>query len=162
MGNSSILLRVYNDFTSERLNTSNPDDKVIMQKIVFLLNELGLVVGDYKFSWDKYGPFSQSLHNDIALISEEDVAYDGEFSSYAQSIIDYAKNIFKKWTETNYSGRNWIETVSSIVFLKRYEYPSLMWEDIITKLVELKSYLNNEEGNLKALECSKAIIDYES
>lgn len=162
MENSSILLRLYNDFTSQRLDNSKQDDKVIMQKIVFLLNELGLVVGDYKFAWDKYGPFSQSLHNDIASISEKDIPYDGVFSPYAQSIIDFTKTIFEKSSETEYNNRNWMETVASIVFLKRYEYPSLKMNEILLKLVELKEYLNNTEDNIKAAECSENILNYVS
>lgn len=161
MENSEILLRLYKEFTGKNLNTNKQDDKVIMQKIVFLLNELRVTVGDYRFSWDKFGPFSQSLHNDIALIKKDDVPYDGEFSESAKKSILFLKEILNERINTSYSLRYWAEAVSSFLFLKRYVYPFHDWNDIKEKIISLKPYLNNEDGNDKAIKCCEQVLNFE-
>lgn len=162
MENRDILLRLYKDLIGTDLNATNREDKIIMQKIVFLLNELGLTVGDYRFAWDKYGPFSQSLQNDISEINISDIPYSGDFLESEQKIILFIKEILAKGEETTYSLRNWIEAVASLLFLKRYVYPSYGWKDINKQLVSLKAYLSNHKDNIKAIESCKLILEYKS
>lgn len=160
MENNGILLRLYNEFTDETLNINNFEDKVIMQKIVFLLGELGITIGNYRFSLDKYGPFSQSLHNDIALISENDTSYLETFSESVAKKVLFLKNIFKEGEQTKYSLREWIEAVASFLFLKKYMYPSSEWKQINSILMELKNYLSDEESNEKAIQCCGKILEF--
>lgn len=160
MENSDILLRIYKDLTGTDLNPAEKENRVIMQKIVFLLSELGLTVGNYKFVWDRYGPFSQSLQNDINEIKQDDTPFSGVFSESVQQSIIFVKRILQKSEETSYGFRNWIEAVASLLFLKKYMYPSFNWDQINTKLVSLKAYLSNEEDNKEAIESCKSILEY--
>lgn len=160
MENSNLLLRIYKDVTGEELIVAERENRIVMQKIVFLFSELGLTIGNYKFAWDKYGPFSQSLHNDISTISETDVPYSGEFSESVQNIILFVRELLNKSVGTTYSLRNWIEAIASLLFLKRYVYPSYDWEEINQQLVVLKEHLSNREDNEKAIESCKLILAY--
>ncbi len=162
MENSDILLRLYKDLTGTDLNATDRENRIIMQKIVFLLNELGLTVGDYRFAWDKYGPFSQSLHNDISTIAESDIPYSGEFSERTQSVILFVKDILARRENTTYNLRNWIEAIASLLFLKRYIHPSYDWKEINNKLISLKEHLSNKKDNEKAIESCELILAYKN
>ena len=62
------------------------EDRLEMQKTVYLLQNMGISVGDYKFMWYKHGPYSQILQNDILnLQSVGDINID--FSADAKGEI---------------------------------------------------------------------------
>ena len=65
MSNKGILLRLFKEFTQRNIDVDNVEDRIIMQKIVFFLDEIGITVGNYSFVLETYGPFSQNLNNDI-------------------------------------------------------------------------------------------------
>ena len=45
-------------------------DQILAQKTVYLLEAMGVYVGDYSFNWCKYGPYSIKLQDDILGISQ--------------------------------------------------------------------------------------------
>lgn len=160
MENSSMLLRMYNEFTGQELDINNIEDKIIIQKIVFLLGEMGLKIGNYKFALHKFGPFSQSLHNDIALIKESDSPFKGTFSEPVMEAIAFLKQLIKKQEETKYSLREWVEAIATFIFLKQYMYPLYNWDNINLIVMDIKEYLRDEQSNKKAIYCCKEFFKY--
>ena len=160
MENSSILLRLFVEFVGKDLDIENLEDKIIMQKIVFLLGELGLKIGNYKFSLNKFGPFSQSLHNDIALISKDDTPFLGTFAKPVVDTISFLKNLLAMQPQTKYSLREWIEAIASFLFLKKYMYPSYNWNCINEKIIDLKKHLLDRPSNEKAILCCEELLNY--
>ena len=100
MSNKGVLLRLFREFTGRDINVPAVEDRIIMQKIVFFLDEIGITVGDYSFVLETYGPFSQNLNNDIHNISDEQAIYNGTFPEYIQNAINYIReNVFAKHTK---------------------------------------------------------------
>ena len=158
MENISVLPRIYRDITGENIDISDFDNRIIMQKFVFLLGELGVSVGNYTFVWDKYGPFSQSLKNDISLIDTNDI-YNEQFMDTAKNAINFIKDIFNK-NDTKYSKREWIENIASCVFMKKYLYPLNSWDDITNKIKRLKPYLSDNKANQQCSCIANTIVNY--
>jgi uncharacterized protein YwgA len=160
MGKSAVLLKLFSDFTGRRLDTKQTDDKIILQKIVFILNELGAIVGDYRFSWEKCGPFSQSLHNDISLITDADSSLSGSFSETVQQTIMFVKEILDKAEQNNYSLRLWAEAITSLLFFKKYMYPSYSWGEASREIISLNNIFDDKILN-RAIECCEQILIFE-
>lgn len=163
MSNKGILLRLFKEFTERDIDVQNVEDRIIMQKIVFFLDEIGITVGNYSFVLETYGPFSQNLNNDIHNISDEQAIYDGTFPEYIQNAIMYIREIvFAKHTQcSQYTLRQWLEAIASLLFLKKYSYPSCSWDSIEEKMVDLKEYLNNKAENSVAIACCESLNQYQ-
>ena len=160
MENCDVLLRVYNDFVNKNLDVNNIEDKIIIQKIVFLLGELGVKIGNYKFVLDKFGPFSQSLHNEITLITENNSPFTGTFSEQVMEVMTYLKQLLDKQEETSYNLREWLEVVATFLFLKQYMYPSFEWDSINTIVMDIKKHLNDKQSNEQAIYYCQELLNY--
>lgn len=159
MDKRRILIRVYEEITGNSLNARNQDERIILQKTVFLLKEMGVTIGDYRFVWDKYGPFSQSLNNDICIIDESMKPYTGNFSDNTNNIISFIRDIIKE-TNEEYGLKNWIEAIASFIYLKKYAYPFYDWDNINAYIKEKKPYLSNDEINQSVINCCERILNY--
>ncbi len=146
----------YNVYGVEFCST-NMDDKVMLQKAVFLMREQGVSCGDYEFVWDQYGPFSAELSDDMKMeIENEDRQATVEFSSEAWTIMNRLKTAFAK--DTAYSSRYWVEAIASVFYLKKYMYPSYDDAKIIQVLESKKKDLRNHEENIKAMNVLNEIL----
>ncbi len=126
-------------------------DRLKMQKTIYILQNMGISVGDYKFMWYKHGPYSQTLQNDILNIKNTD-NINIAFSYDAEKEITLLKNaIFEK--TINYNIDKWIECLGSILYIKENLLPSSSSDKIILKeLKERKPHLNNDDDNKHALQ----------
>ena len=61
-----ILGQLYARLYDEDFSYSDYSKRMKMQKGIYLLQEMGVPVGDYGFVWYRYGPYSQSLAEDMA------------------------------------------------------------------------------------------------
>lgn len=164
----SLIVKAFTEVTGQRFRPDNLDDKIIAQKIVFLLKELGIQIGNYQFDWGTYGPFSQSLHNDINELSNDDVVkcydYALDFNERTQQRLHFLHDMFLGKPHLanckNYSDREWMETIGSCVFVKNYEYPSLSFDDIIENVRARKSYLNDTQANSQAVVWCRKVTEY--
>lgn len=146
----------YNVYGTEFCST-NMDDKVMLQKAVFLMREQGVLCGDYEFVWDQYGPFSAELSDDMKMeIEEDDSQKPVKFSPEALTIMERLKKAFT--CETAYSVRCWAETIASLFYLRQYMYPSYDDDKIIEVLERKKSNLRNHEENVKAMNVLNDIL----
>lgn len=162
MDNKGILLRLFNDCTETKINLKNISDRIILQKIVFFLDELGITVGDYNFALETHGPFSQNLNNDIHDIRGTQKMYDGAFPEYIQNAIIFLKEeIFKKRLDSfQYSVSVWVEAIASLLYSKKYMYPTATLENNLSKLLELKTHLTDETANQAVLDCCSKFLQY--
>ncbi|MEG0836180.1 MAG: hypothetical protein RR413_12135, partial [Christensenellaceae bacterium] len=63
MTDFAIISRVFQDVMGRTANFGSFEDRLEMQKIVYLIYELGVSCGDFSFRWYKHGPYSQQLQN---------------------------------------------------------------------------------------------------
>ena len=97
------------------------DDRVFLQKIIYLLQLLGVNLG-FRFSWYKIGPYSSDLAKTAYQIQECIEEYTNELSGVkirddVEEKIDMLKNV-KDQKPDNISLHKWFELVSSIHYLK--------------------------------------------
>lgn len=152
----SVLRAVFAKVYGREFQAGVMDDRVMMQKAVFLLREFGLSCGDYDFVWDYYGPFSPDLSDDMKKENVDDSATI-EFSQKAEEVMGLLAEVFSKRSE--YSMRYWAETIASLRYLTVYMYPSSSEEKIISKLEELKKdKLTNHSENIRAMGCLKELF----
>lgn len=64
-----ILKQLYRRLYDEEFLYSKYSHRMKMQKGVYLLQEMGVPVGEYGFTWYKYGPYSQSLDEDMQRLA---------------------------------------------------------------------------------------------
>lgn len=132
------------------------EDRLEMQKAVYLLQSMGISVGNYNFLWYKHGPYSQTLQNDILSIqSVGDV--DVEFSNDAKREINALKNAIHK-ENIQYNLCQWVECLGSLQYIKESLLPSSSDEnDILAELEMQKPHLNITEDNRLALQTLKEL-----
>lgn len=132
------------------------EDRLEMQKAVYLLQSMGISVGNYNFLWYKHGPYSQTLQNDILNIqSAGDV--DVEFSNDAKREINALKSAIHK-EGIQYNLCQWVECLGSLQYIKESLLPSSSNEnDILAELELQKPHLNIVEDNRLALQTLKEL-----
>jgi uncharacterized protein YwgA len=152
---ANLLNAVFGNVYGTRFQPGSIDDRVKLQKAVFLMRERGISCGDYEFVWDQYGPFSAELSDDMKM--EVDASeLPVEFNQEAIEIMECLKSAFAR--ETAYSVRYWVEAIASLLYLKRYVYPSYTDENIIRVLECKKKDLNDHNENKKAMNVLEEIL----
>lgn len=147
-----VLKEIYRKIYDEPFVYDQLDSRIKLQKAVYLLENMGVHVGDYSFSWNKYGPYSLGLDSDAQNCSnkEEKVVI---FSPFAEKSFEKIKNFVKQ--QFGYDSVQWVECITSLHYLKNvFRYKE---SELIQELQKRKPYLNNEEANNKALIIMKEI-----
>ena len=80
------LLPVYNEIYGRDFDYSNFDQRMEMQKAIYLLQDMGVPVGDYGFRWYLHGPYSQSLQDDMYYENGHSYTKMNLAKEYADSI----------------------------------------------------------------------------
>jgi uncharacterized protein YwgA len=152
---ANLLNAVFHNVYGTKFRPDCIDDRVKLQKAVFIMRERGISCGDYEFVWDQYGPFSAELSDDMKM--EVDASeLSVKFNQEATDIMACLKRAFAR--ETTYSVRYWAEAIASLLYLKQYVYPSYTDEDIIQVLERKKKDLNNHNENEKAMKVLQEIL----
>ena len=113
-------------------------DRVIVQKIIYLADIMGVYTGNFNFSWYKKGPYSPALtrllYNYADDVGEPNKEY--ELSKEVEEILSPLKQIVSL-TPSDLSESDWIELVASLHYL--YDENSGDSPDkIMNKLIEIK------------------------
>ena len=147
-----VLKEIYKKIYNEDFNYGELKHRIKLQKAVYVLENMGVHVGDYSFSWDKYGPYSLRLDSDAkkcSLIKEQVVAFSQVAENAFAKMRDYINQCI------SYSCHEWMECIASLHYL------SNVWrieeDSVIAHLVELKPRLSDNIANAKALEITKEI-----
>lgn len=156
MDNLTVLSCTYKEVYDKEYNYLEFSDRLEMQKMVFLMKELGSSCGSYSFMWYKYGPYSQELQNEI-LGLDCNITSKIQYTQNAQQSIKTIKGILKK-NPGIYDLTKWIEAVASIHYLRRYIYSSFNDNYILDKIKEFKPYLNDDFSNKIAYNISLELL----
>lgn len=125
------------------------EKRMEMQKAVYLLQEMGVSVGDYDFMWYKHGPYSQNLQEDMYQANSQERA-EVQFSTDTLKCINKLHDLLNE--EVAYSISQWAECLASLHYLKENVFSEGTDPDEIVKmLTEKKQHLDNKQLNLKAL-----------
>ena len=154
---ANYLLRpLYFQIFGSEFCSDNYEDQQKMQNSMYLLQEMGIFVGDYNFFWLKKGVYSIALRNDIINLSGTD-EMDVNFSQDAKDSVELLRKVFFK-SGVNYPLVRWIECLASMLHLKSYILPvSSSDETILEELQKRKPYFCNKEDNLAALNSLKEL-----
>lgn len=144
------LLPLYKDLYGTVFDDQAFQDRLKMQKAIYLLHALGVSVGDYNFSWYKHGPYSQKLLDDMYQ-SKNTSSEKLYYSEYASNVIEKLKTIINEGNTNDYGMKFWVECLASIHFLKYNVMSSASdQKDVLKRLLELKPHLLNMKLNERA------------
>ena len=144
MNNS--LKAIYEKVYGSPFSYDDFENRKKLQKAVYLLENMGVVVGDYSFSWDSYGPYSLGLDCEASQLDDAGVQ-EFSFSRFAVESFRRLKEIAE--TKTKYDSSSWMECIASLHYLKNVF--RIKEDDVIAELVRRKPYLADEEANRNAL-----------
>lgn len=149
MANHYLIL-VYKRLFDDDFSYSRFEDRMQMQKGIYLLQNMGVPVGDYGFRWYKHGPYSQSLQDD--MFYEDGKAQDDiHLTDESTDALEQLHRVIHSNQRGNYSISHWTECLASIHYLKENILSRTAREDdILTELTTRKSHLNNVEANKNA------------
>lgn len=147
-----VLKEIYRKVYNEPFVYDNLDNRIKLQKAVYLLENMGVDVGDYSFSWNKYGPYSLGLDSDARNCSmkvEQEVCFSAAAEHGFEKLREYINELIE------YNCTRWMECIASLHFLKNIY--RVKESQLISELEKRKPYLSNKEANEKALSIAKAI-----
>lgn len=148
----NLLKVIYSKVYDEDFSYENFDDRKKLQKAIYFLENMGVDIGDYSFVWDTYGPYSLGLDFEASQLDDA-VEQEFSFSAFAEECFEKVKNILAQ--SVKYNCVLWMECVASLHYLKNvFRYDE---DRVIDELVKRKSYLSDNEANVKALEIAKTI-----
>lgn len=144
-----ILNQMYSLLYGESFSYGDFSKRLKMQKGIYLLQEMGVPVGEYRFSWYKHGPYSQSLLDDMHSSSSES---EIRLSSDAATAIKELSAALVVPADIRYSSKDWAECIGSLHYLKEnyfsFNTPN---EKIVAELERRKPHLNDNTANEIAL-----------
>ena len=147
-----VLKEIYRKVYNESFVYDNLESRIKLQKAVYLLENMGVDVGDYSFSWNKYGPYSLGLDSDARNCSMKD-EQKISFSSTAEHGFEKLREYINE--QIGYNCTQWMECIASLHFLKNiYRFKGTQ---LMSELKERKPYLSNKEANERALSIAKGI-----
>ncbi len=139
MSLGGLLIRIGN-FDPEAFNR-NFDERLILQKTIYLLQASGLYLG-YPFSWYIKGPYSPELASDAySLAKVYDRARPVRFEN-----LESEKRFrhFMSFLGNRSTDADWLERLASIHFLKTVHARTTK-EDIIARVMRKQRYLTPEK-----------------
>lgn len=121
MDAKQIALKVVLDQLEESDDISNVNDRLRIQKAIYLAQAAGIGLG-YHYSWYVKGPYSTSLTQDYYKLSEAlragDTAHSGlVLNQSLTAIVPRIKSILRKPDDVNVSVPAWYEALASLHFL---------------------------------------------
>ena len=150
MGNA-YLKPIYRRIYHKDFSYDSFDQRLEMQKAVYLLQEMGASIGDYAFFWYKHGPYSQDLQDamhDVCYSTAGNTTSEIAFSKDTDLIIKSVGDMLNQ--SVVYSRKDWAECLASLHYLKTRIYPAFSKNELITELEKRKPHLSNRKANEKA------------
>ena len=152
---NNVLRPLYKEVYGESFDYQQFSDRRKMQKVVFLLEQMGVVIGHYGFFWYKHGPYSQALQDDMWTNRDSDEAIPIVYNGGTKDIVNNLKNIINN-DDIGYDIPERVECLASLQFL-RTQYYRVGCDDslVVEELKKRKSHLNSDVDNYKLLEYVK-------
>lgn len=144
------LLPLYKKLYDKDFDCSIFDQRKEMQKAIFLLQDMGVPVGDYGFRWYLHGPYSQSLQEDMFFVIDRQ-AEESTLSNEYDSSIERLHALIHSPEKGSYSICNWVECLASLHYLRENVVPfNATDEAVVAELERRKKHLNEHEVNMIA------------
>lgn len=144
-----VLRKLYYDIFEKEFNYNNFEDRMIMQKTMYIIQKMGFDIGGYSFFWYKHGPYSQALQEDCYSARHEMHNTELTLTSNGKKAVDKIKNIVKNKPDA-YRLSNWLEAIASLKYLK--DENEINGDDnLISELQKRKSHLSDYVSNKEAL-----------
>lgn len=154
-----ILKEIFKETNCDNFDYNRLDDRIALQKTVYLLMNMGVNVGDYSFEWGKYGPYSLALDVDAFKYSQSALRDNINFSDVTikkmKKISEYVKEGQEKFSD--YTRTQWLECVASLHYLKYVLHIKNSEQEVLDVLQERKGHLNNNDANYRALQIADEI-----
>lgn len=141
---NGLGLLSFMDALHEKVDMSEFDKRLFLQKVVYLGQEVGIPFG-YRFGWYIHGPYSPTLTKDAfeleSLVKSANVCeVDLPRSSLDADKIDIVKGIIDDVGQRSEGRELWLELLASAHFLSKYAYPRPESnEETLKRLIESKS-----------------------
>lgn len=155
---NKFLKPIYQKVFEQPFSYRTFEDRLMMQKMVYLLQEEGVNIGHYGFEWYKHGPYSQALLDDM-YVEDKAESITLNYTVDAEERIKKLKVMFDdEEAKQGYGLKNWTECLASIHFLRKKELGSNVSEEYVLQVLKSrKPHLDNDSLNKKAY---KAISEF--
>ncbi len=111
------------------------DDKLKVQKIVYLAQEYGVDFG-YAFAWNRRGPYCKQVSEHAHTILDSDVGIDAQFENENKEKLQKFVAVMKPYLDET----DWLEIAASLVYLRKDSYEGMELDRIIGYLIEDLTY----------------------
>jgi hypothetical protein len=144
MDNKQLALKVMLDVLGEDSDISTVNDRLRVQKAVYLAQVLGINLG-YHYSWYVKGPYSPGLTQDYYRVSEAVAGGDDSYENRTlnaglAALIPRIKKVLAKPGDVNIQRERWLEALASLHFL--IETSSYTVDQARDYLAKVKPHLN--------------------
>lgn len=157
MANRSLLL-VYKALYDRNFNYDHFDQRLEMQKAVYLLQDMGVPVGDYGFRWYQHGPYSQNLQDDMYYANKHPYT-EVQFSREHAKRIDQLRSVIHDNSRGEYSICHWVECLASLHYLRQNVMAfSATKADVVLELERRKPHLSNHKTNNDAYDLVEGLF----
>lgn len=147
---NQYLLPLYRRLFDEEFDYSDFDKRLKMQKAVYLLQNMGVALGDYGFRWYFHGPYSQDLQDDMHDAMHSPAAADGAMKHFEKR-IERLRELVTSPERGGYSLPDWMECLASLHYLRNniMDYDADM-EQTLDELQRAKPKLDDRAVNAAA------------
>ena len=151
----NVLNEIYCSIFNEHFIFDNINQRIKLQKAIYMLENLGVHVGDYSFTWSEDGPYSIALEDDAYRCSQQTERHEVIFTKEAQDAFNLIKEMLSK--KKTYQDYRWLECISSLHYLKYVMHASNDDNVVIERLIDKNKYLNNWEENKIAMDMANIL-----
>lgn len=120
-----------------------------MQKMIYILNVNGIGIGNYAFSWNFKGPYSLELMDFLKGVESIDTNSIEKDCWESLGLKVFENNvqllIRKLKIRENNNDEDWIELISSIIYLSQVVFPGLCKDEILDELFVRKTQYKGRE-----------------
>ncbi len=120
----------------KKLSMEKFDDKLEVQKIVFLAQESGIDLG-YSFEWYIRGPYCKQVSKDAHIILDSN---QNTISPNEANLDEEKIRGFKELLKPHLDDTEWLEIAASLLYLKNENYADDELDQIIGYLLEDLTY----------------------
>ncbi|MBE7683257.1 hypothetical protein [Paenibacillus sp. P13VS] len=124
--------------------TDTYDDRIISQKVAFLVQDVGIYLGEMDFFWHKRGPYSRSLAAALRFFNKnqemfEESCENVRLNEYVIPKLDHLKNIINS-RPSSCPKLYWLEICASLKYISKEEKNNDI-DYLSSFLIKKKSFL---------------------
>ncbi len=151
-----ILANILNLLHYDTINTDEFNNRIIYQKIVYLLQYLGISLG-YRFNWYIRGPYSPLLTRTLYNLSENSELQQSGREKQLKNVDEIERRIaeLQKVVDRHHDDAMFLEILASLAYIKRSNPRKYTHDNIIEKLYMQKPFIK-ELTNYQDI-CSEAL-----